>query len=83
MEANSLIAVLFIGAIAGWLAGKILKGKGYGLIGNIVVGIVGAFVGSFLFGFLGLSAGGFFGTVIMATIGAVVLLYGISLIKKA
>ena len=46
MEADSLIAVLIIGAIAGWLAGKILKGKGYGLIGNIVVGIVGAFVGS-------------------------------------
>ena len=83
MEANSLIAVLIIGAIAGWLAGKILKGKGYGLIGNIVVGIVGAFVGSYLFGFLGLSAGGFFGTIIMSTVGAVVLLYGISLIKKA
>ena len=83
MDANSLIAVLIIGAIAGWLAGKILKGKGYGLIGNIVVGIVGAFVGSYLFGFLGLSAGGFFGTIIMSTVGAVVLLYGISLIKKA
>ena len=82
MEANSLIAVLFIGGIAGWLAGKILKGKGFGLIGNIVVGIVGAFVGGFLFDFLGLSAGGFFGSIIMATIGAVVLLYVVSLVKK-
>jgi uncharacterized membrane protein YeaQ/YmgE (transglycosylase-associated protein family) len=82
VEADSLFAVLVIGGIAGWLAGKILKGKGFGLIGNIAVGIVGAFVGGFLLGFLGLSAGGFFGSIITATIGAVVLLFLVSLIKK-
>lgn len=82
MEANSLIAVLIIGGIAGWLAGKILKGKGFGIIGNIVVGIVGALVGGFLFGKFGVSVEGFFGSIITATIGAVVLLYVVSLIKK-
>ena len=53
MEATGLLAFLFIGAIAGWLAGKLLQGGGFGLLGNIVVGIVGAVVGGFIFGFLG------------------------------
>jgi len=82
METDSLLMVLIIGCLAGWLSGKILKGKGFGLVGNIVVGIVGALVGGFLFGLLGLSAGGFIGSVIMATLGAVVLLYLVSLFKK-
>ena len=57
MEPTSLIAFLLIGAVAGWLAGLLMRGGGFGLLGNIVVGIVGAFVGGFLFGLVGLSAG--------------------------
>ena len=83
MEATGLLAFLFIGAIAGWLAGKLLQGGGFGLLGNIVVGIVGAVVGGFIFGFLGITANGLIGSIITATIGAVILLYIVSMIKKA
>lgn len=83
MDLTSLIIWLLIGAIAGWLAGKIMKGGGFGLIGNIVIGIIGAFVGGFLFGFLGITAGGIIGSIVMATVGAIVLLYIVKLIKKA
>lgn len=83
MEGNGLIFTLVIGAVAGWLAGKIMKGKGFGILGNIVVGIVGAMVGGFLFGLLGVSAGGMAGSLVTATIGAIVLLWVVSLIKKS
>ena len=83
MEAPGLLAFLVIGAIAGWLAGKIFQGDGFGLIGNMVVGIVGAVIGGFIFGFLGISAGGLIGSIITATIGAVILLYIVSMVKKA
>ena len=83
MEATGLLAFLVIGAIAGWLAGKIFQGGGFGLIGNMVVGIVGAVIGGFIFGFLGISAGGLIGSIITATIGAVILLYIVSMVKKA
>lgn len=82
MEANGLIFTLIIGAVAGWLAGKIMKGKGFGVIGNIVVGVVGAVLGGFLFGLLGVSAGGMIGSLVTATIGAIVLLWIVSLVKK-
>ena len=83
MEPTGLLAFLFIGAIAGWLAGKLLQGGGFGLLGNIVVGIVGAVVGGFIFGFLGITTNGLIGSIITATIGAVILLYIVSMIKKA
>lgn len=82
MTVESLITILLIGAIAGWLAGTFMKGRGFGIIGNIAVGILGAFVGGFLFDLLGLIASGFIGTVIMATLGAVVLLYVVALLKR-
>jgi uncharacterized membrane protein YeaQ/YmgE (transglycosylase-associated protein family) len=82
MDTNSLIMVLVIGALAGWLAGNIMKGQGFGIAVNIVVGIIGAVIGGFLFGLLGVSAGGFIGSLITATVGAVTLLYLIGLIKK-
>jgi uncharacterized membrane protein YeaQ/YmgE (transglycosylase-associated protein family) len=81
MDVKSLIIFLAIGALAGWLAGNIMKGKGFGVIGNIVVGIIGALVGGFLFGLLGISAGGLIGSLITATVGAVALLYIVSIIK--
>ena len=72
-----------IGIIAGWLAGQIMKGRGFGLIGNLFVGILGAILGGWLFGALGLSASGFIGSIIMAVVGACVLLFIVGLIKKA
>jgi uncharacterized membrane protein YeaQ/YmgE (transglycosylase-associated protein family) len=73
---------LVIGGIAGWLAGKITRGGGFGLFGDIVVGIVGAVVGGYLFGFLGLSSAGLLGALVTATVGAVVLLFVIRLVKS-
>ncbi|PQA27309.1 GlsB/YeaQ/YmgE family stress response membrane protein [Amnimonas aquatica] len=75
----SVIWFLLIGAIAGWLAGLIMKGGGFGLIGNIVVGILGSVVGGFLFQSVGVSAGG----LVTATIGAIVLLFVVNILKKA
>lgn len=83
MDINSLIIFLAIGAIAGWLAGNIMKGGGFGLLGNILVGIVGAIVGGSVFHFLGLVAGGLLGSIITATVGAIILLFVISLVKRA
>lgn len=82
MDIISLIIFLAIGALAGWLAGQILKGRGFGLLGNIIVGIIGAMVGGFVFGMLGITTGGLLGAIVTATIGAVILLYLISIIKR-
>lgn len=84
MGIESLVIFLVIGAVAGWLAGIIIKGFGFGLIGNIVVGIVGAFVAGFVLPRLGISIGsGILGAIIHATIGAVLLLFVIKLVKRA
>jgi uncharacterized membrane protein YeaQ/YmgE (transglycosylase-associated protein family) len=72
-----------VGIIAGWLAGQIMKGRGFGLVGNLVVGVLGAILGGWLFGFLGLSAYGTIGSILMATFGAVVLLFLVGILKKA
>jgi len=83
MDIQTLLIILAIGAVAGWLAGVIMKGGGFGLLGDIVVGIIGAFIGGFLFGLLGISAGGLIGQIITATVGAVVLIFVLRLVKKA
>ncbi|MEJ2489816.1 MAG: GlsB/YeaQ/YmgE family stress response membrane protein, partial [Sulfurovaceae bacterium] len=68
----SILVFLAIGAVAGWLAGQIMKGGGFGLLSNIIIGIVGSFIGGFLFGrFI---SGGLIGAIVTATLGAVVLL---------
>lgn len=75
---------ILIGLTAGWLAGQLMKGGGFGVVGDIVVGVIGALLGGFLFRTLGMSAGGgLLGSLIVATIGAVVLLFLLRLIKKA
>ena len=80
----NLLWFLIVGLIAGWLAGLLVKGGGFGLIGDLVVGVVGAFLGGFLFSTFGVSAGGgLIGSIIVATIGAVVLLFIVRLIKRA
>ena len=83
MDIQALIIFLVIGAVAGWLAGKLMQGSGFGLLGNIVVGIVGALIGGFVFSLLGITAGGLIGSIVMATVGAVLLLYIVRLMKKA
>ena len=77
-----LLYFLLIGLFAGFLAGIIMKGRGMGFLGNLVVGVVGAYIGGFLFRIIGLSAYGLLGNIIMATAGAVVLLWIIGLVKK-
>jgi uncharacterized membrane protein YeaQ/YmgE (transglycosylase-associated protein family) len=84
MSLEALIVFLLIGAIAGWLAGVILKGGGFGLIGNIVAGVIGAFVGGWLFQQLGISLGtGIISTILTAAIGAIVVLLVVGLIRRA
>jgi uncharacterized membrane protein YeaQ/YmgE (transglycosylase-associated protein family) len=78
-----IIAALVIGAIAGWLAGLIVRGAGFGLIGNIVIGIIGALLASWLLPQLGVSLGvGWVRDIVNATIGAVIILVILSLIKR-
>ena len=77
-----LLWFLIVGAIAGWLAGQFMKGSGFGLVGDIIVGIIGAFLGGWLFGKFGVSlGGGLIGAIIVAFIGAVILLFIVRLIK--
>ena len=79
----NLIWFLIIGGLAGWLAGLIMKGKGFGLVGNIIIGVLGAVLGGLLFGLLGLSATGTIGSLVTATVGAVVLFAAVARLKKA
>ena len=84
MDVQSLIIWLIVGAIAGWLAGMVVKGGGFGLIGDIIVGIVGALIAGWLLPELGIViGGGIIGAIIDAFIGAVILLVIIRLIKRA
>ena len=84
MDIQGLIVWLVIGAIAGWLAGTLVKGGGFGLIGDIIVGIVGALIGGWLAGVLGISiGGGLITSIITATAGAVVLILIVRMIKRA
>lgn len=84
MSIESLLIFLLIGAIAGWLAGVIVKGFGFGLVGNIVVGIVGAFIAGLLFPAIGFGlGGGILAAILHATLGAVILLVLIRIVKRA
>jgi uncharacterized membrane protein YeaQ/YmgE (transglycosylase-associated protein family) len=77
-----IVWFLLIGIAAGWLAGRLTKGGGFGLIGDLVVGMTGALMGSYLFGFLGIRTAGLLGSLISATIGAVVLVMLLRAIKR-
>ena len=83
MTVESLIWFLLIGLIAGWLAGKVMRGGGFGVIGDMIVGVIGAFLGGWIFGLLGIAAGGLIGSIVTAFVGAVVLLFLLRLIKRA
>lgn len=77
-----LILFVLIGAIAGWLAGQIMKGRGFGVVGNIVVGVIGAFLGGFVFRLLGFAAFGLLAQLITATVGAIILLWIVSYLRR-
>jgi len=84
MDAETLIIWIIVGAVAGWLAGLIVRGFGFGLVGNIIVGILGAIVGGWLFGNFGIVfTTGILNTILTAIIGAVILLLVVRVIKRA
>lgn len=83
MALNAILIIVIVGGVAGWLAGLLVSGYGFGLLGNVVVGIAGAFVASWLFPMLGFSlGGGILAAILHATLGAIVLLGLIRLIKR-
>jgi uncharacterized membrane protein YeaQ/YmgE (transglycosylase-associated protein family) len=82
---TALIIMLVVGAIAGWLAGLVVQGTGFGLVGDVVIGIIGALIAGFLFPYFGLAitvGGGILGAIIMAFIGAVILLVIVKVLKS-
>ncbi len=84
MTIETILIWILVGAVAGWLAGLVVRGGGFGLVGNIVIGIIGAFLGGWLFGVLGFAIGaGIINTIFTAFIGAVVLLLIVRVIKRA
>lgn len=78
-----IIWFLLVGLVAGWIAGEIVRGHGFGVLGNIVVGLVGALIGGYLFSFLGINTYGVVGSVLMAVAGAVVLLLIVNAVRGA
>lgn len=83
MDSHSIIAWIVIGAIAGWLAGVLVKGGGFGLLGDIVVGIIGAFIGGWLAGVLHINVGGgWISTILTAAVGAIILLLVLRLVRR-
>jgi uncharacterized membrane protein YeaQ/YmgE (transglycosylase-associated protein family) len=78
-----LVWVILIGILAGWLAGQLMKGRGFGLLGNLIVGVIGSLLGSFIFGLLGIYSASLIGRLIISVVGAMILLWLIRFIKKA
>lgn len=82
MGIANLIVFLIMGALAGWIAGQLKEGAGFGLVGNIIVGVIGAFVGGFVFSLVGLTSTNLIGSFITAVIGAVIFLALIDYLKS-
>ncbi len=79
---EGLLVILFVGLVAGWLAGKVVRGTGFGIIGDIVVGVAGAFVASLLFPRLGIRLGtGLVSEIVYSAIGAIILLFVVRLLR--
>lgn len=74
---------ILVGLVAGWLAGRVMKGGGYGIVADIILGILGAIVGGWVFGLIGLSAHGLIGSIIVAFVGALILVWIARKLKKA
>ena len=82
MSTEHVLVFLAIGIFAGFIAGKIMKGSGFGLIGDLVIGVAGSFIGVWVFGLLGISSGGILGLLAASVVGALLLLYIIRLAKS-
>ena len=82
MSTENLLLFLVIGVVAGFLAGKIMKGAGFGLLGDLIVGVIGSFIGVWVFGLLGISSVSILGLLIAAVVGALLLLYIVRLVKR-
>ncbi|MCB9837716.1 MAG: GlsB/YeaQ/YmgE family stress response membrane protein [Phycisphaeraceae bacterium] len=78
----NIIIFLLIGLVAGWLAGLIMKGRGFGMVGNLVVGVLGAVAGGMIFDAAGVESAGLPGSIVVAVVGALVMLFFIGLIRK-
>lgn len=85
MDVSTLIFWLVIGGVAGWLAGNVMTGEGFGLVGNIAVGIVGAVLGGFLFGMTtgSMTSGNLLGSLVVATVGSIILLFLAGLFQRS
>lgn len=82
MSNESLLVILFVGIVAGWLAGKIVRGSGFGLLGNLVVGVVGAFLATLLFPRIGIQIGtGLVSEILFSALGAIILLLIVGLLR--
>ncbi len=82
MNLQGFLIFIVLGALAGWISGLISKGQGFGLLGNIIVGIIGAFLGSFCFSLVGLGAHNFLGQLICAVVGSLIFLWLLRFVKK-
>jgi uncharacterized membrane protein YeaQ/YmgE (transglycosylase-associated protein family) len=83
MSGETILVILLVGLIAGWLAGKVVRGSGFGLIGDLLIGVVGAVIGGWLLAKLGVSLGsGLLAAIASATIGAVALLLVVRLVRR-
>ena len=82
MSTESILVILFVGIVAGWLAGKVVRGAGFGLLGDLVIGIVGAFIASWLFPRLGISLGSsILSAIVFSALGAIILLLVVRLVR--
>lgn len=79
----NIFGLLFVGLIAGWLAGQIMKSGGLGLVGNLAIGVIGAILGGYLFQYAGLEAGGVIGALVTATVGAILVLFVVGFMKHS
>jgi len=79
---ENLIWFLIVGLVAGWLAGRVMRGRGFGLVGNLVIGVLGAIIGGYLFGLVGISIGGIVGQIVIAFVGAIVLIFLLSMLRR-
>ena len=82
MTLTSILILVAIGLVAGWLAGMIWKGGGFGLLWNIIIGVAGSFLGGWVFRLLGISYGGIIGSIVAALVGALILLAIVNLIRR-
>jgi uncharacterized membrane protein YeaQ/YmgE (transglycosylase-associated protein family) len=84
MTAEGLIIIIIVGVVAGWIAGQVVRGGGFGLVGDLVVGVLGALIAGWLFPRIGVSLGsGILGAILSAAVGAIILLLVIRLIRRA